>query len=96
MKRPYYQATRLLMLVVGAVFLAAFMCSCAPKKSINAEAIDVPMTEIIKRDQKYVENDSTLLPVEKSTYLRSGQLMQQVLDEAMGRTVDPVPGPVSP
>lgn len=68
---------------------------CAPKKSINAEAIDVGMTGIIDRHQDYVRGDTTLDPADQATFLRTGDLMQGLLDEAMQRPATPAPAPIA-
>lgn len=70
---------------VGFLCLAACALGvgCAPKHTINADAIDGPLYRVSDRHDAYVQNDESLSDVERSTALRDTELLRKVTDEAM-------------
>jgi hypothetical protein len=84
---------RLFRVIVCAAVIASaclFMAGCQPKRTINADAIDVPMSAIMDRHDAYVSADPELDEVSRGIYLRSTTLMRRLLDTAMERPTDPV------
>lgn len=72
---------RLITFAVVAACVA--LAGCGPKKTIDAEAMDGVARPVLERHDQYVRDDNTLEQVEKDTFLRSSELVRQLLDEAL-------------
>ena len=62
--------------------LALGACS-GPKSSVDARAMSNVATPVMDRHDAYVNADESLSEVERSTYLRSTELMRSTLEEAL-------------
>ncbi len=68
--------------VALAVVLALGACSAS---SIQVEAIEGSVTDVVTRHQAYVTADPALDATHRAAYLRTGELLLQVLAEAKGK-----------
>lgn len=78
-------------LMLCLCMLTAVMPGCAPKQQVNAAAIDVMVRDMAARDKAYINADKTLSDLQKRTYLRTGEILTGIMDEAMGRNVTTPP-----
>ena len=63
------------------------------KGQISAVAIEAPMTGVMQRHDAYVTADANLTDVEKTTFLRSSELVKKAMDTALERNpAVPPPG----
>lgn len=66
--------------LVCLVLLAACLLSgCAPQGTVRRAEV-LPLAErVVQRHQRYVAADPALTPEERRTYLRSGEILREVL-----------------
>jgi len=71
--------------ILSSLALVSLVVSaaCAPKNSIDANAIAVPLKSVTARHDAYVKADTSLTDVEKSTFLRSSQILNDVTNAAV-------------
>lgn len=71
------------LLTITAVAVCVTLVGCGPKKTIDAEAMNGVARPVLERHDSYVRDDASLEQVEKDTFLRSSELVRQLLDEAL-------------
>lgn len=77
-----------------ACIMLCFLAACASgKKMVSAEAIDPLIQGVTNRHDSYVSADPNLTDVEKTTYIRSSQLLKKTMDTALERGTVPQPSP---
>lgn len=74
--------------VLLGVLLALGLAGCG-KGRIKASAIQAPLKAVTSRHDAYVKADSNLAPVERETALRSSELVNKAVDEALGKKSEP-------
>ena len=80
---------RSLLLAALSVTLVALV-GCESQGTIRAAEVDVPMRNVVSRHDAYVSQDENLTEVERSTFLRSSEIILNILDEAKPKI--PTPG----
>lgn len=76
------------LLLAFLLMLAIMTSGCVPKGYVKAEAIKPSIDLIRGRHDTYVEKDPDLTEVEKRTYLRTGEILDKVLQEAQDQAAD--------
>ena len=69
-------------MLLAAAALAVACVGCQSTGTIQAAAVDTPMRACLDRHDAYVQADTTLDATQKSTYLRSSEIVRKVLDAA--------------
>lgn len=69
-------------MLLAAAALAVACAGCQSTGTIQASAVDVPMRACLDRHDAYVAADTTLDATQKSTFLRSSEIVRKVLDAA--------------
>lgn len=67
-------------LSIGALTLVG----CGGRGMIRASVLQGVMDPVLDRHDTYVQADGSLTPVEQETFLRSSELLRQVVDTAVG------------
>jgi len=62
--------------------IALTLTGCG-RSMISAESIEQPVRNITERHDAYVENDDSLSDVERRTYLRSSEILNDLVDQAL-------------
>ncbi len=73
--------TRVTLLGLAAFAVTATGCNMK-KGMIDVGAIESSISTVTERHDDYVEADTSLSDVEKSTALRSSELLRRIVDEA--------------
>jgi len=69
--------------VAAIVWIALALAACTTlQPGIQPEAIDGLVRAVADRHDAYVTADETLDPYDRATYLRSTEILRQVLDAA--------------
>lgn len=84
---------RLALCMGAAVLMAVSVTACAPRTSIDAEALDGMMGNVLTRHDAYVRADPALSETERSIALRSSAMVRALIDEALGLS-DGEPAPL--
>lgn len=70
-------------LFATATLACISLSGCGPDQTIDAKALNGVVRPVLERHDEYVEKDSSLQQVERDTYLRSSELVRQLVDEAL-------------
>lgn len=76
----------LLVITVTILALSALGCTSTPgvpNDCVSAGALAGPLDSVLRRHDTYVTNDPTLTETEKATYLRSSQLIEETVEQAL-------------
>lgn len=58
------------------------LAGCASKGMVHVDSIAVPMRAVAERHDAYVNADESLSDLEKRVFLRSSQILLEVIDAA--------------
>lgn len=71
------------MKIIAAACLSLFaLAACSPQGTINASALQGVMEPVLDRHDAYVSADDSLLDFQKETYLRSSELIREMVRSA--------------
>lgn len=82
-----------MILGLNLLLTGLFIAACAPKRSIDAEALNGVVQPVLDRHDAYVAADPTLDSVQKEVYLRSTEQIRATMNEALEITPAPSPAP---
>lgn len=83
-RQPFW-GSLLLSVTLGAILVAFVLSStgCGAPGYIRADAIQGTMKRVIGRHQVYTQMDPALSDLQKRANMRDGELLDQLLDEAL-------------
>lgn len=70
--------------ILLVALLALSLAGCG-KGKVNAAALQAPLKAVTERHDAYVKADAKLSDVERSTALRSSELLNKAMEEALGQ-----------
>lgn len=72
---------------VGLLAALLLFTGCTSKGMIHVASIEGGLVKVLDRHDTYVQNDQGLSDAQRSTYLRTSQLLRKVMEEAKGNGV---------
>jgi hypothetical protein len=74
--------TRTVAATILSLSACAVLGACCPQKAIDADAVSEPLIRVADRHDHYVDQDASLTDAEKRTYLRTTELLREIVDAA--------------
>lgn len=79
-KSIFYEIIGVVVLLIILVLAASGLSSCTT--GILSEDIEAPLKKVRLRHDKYIEADTALSSLQKRTYLRTTELLENLVEEA--------------